>query len=529
MFSFKRESPEDLLNRQTQIKKSYFDFDRIRLFFDRSDQSDAYQIPDDRTINDLDFEELFMFLDRTSSKIGQQYLYTLLRTIPKDNNRIEELEKRIAFLENDKRKVAAIRQLRKLNRPAAYSLQNLIFGEHLQRPVWYWVIPVLSLLSFTCLIISFIVPPVVFVFLALMVTNMIIHYWNKTNILSYSNSILQLLILRQIVKNFLKDEIFQSSGEITSSLKAINHISKWSGLFKLESKLADDISQVGEFIIDLVKAAFLIEPIAIFNVVQKLEKSRSEMEILFRRVAEIDVALSISALRKTLSYCSQPVFADFFQVKEIFHPLLEHPVANDLALSDGQSVLISGSNMSGKTTFIRTVGINALLAQTINTACAREMKLPKLKILSAINMSDSLMESTSYYLEEVKTVKTLVKAADTQNQYLFLLDELFKGTNTVERVASGKAVLSHLNRNKHIVFASTHDLELTDFLSEEYDYFHFVETIRDNELVFDYQLKDGRVKDTNAIRILELYDFPKSLTKEATLLAAKITEMKTSN
>jgi len=178
--------------------------------------------------------------------------------------------------------------------------------------------------------------------------------------------------------------------------------------------------------------------------------------------------------------------------------------------------------MSGKTTFIRTVGINMILAQTINTACAEEMTIPRIKIHSAIRITDNLLDETSYYYEEIKTIKIMIDECESGYQNLFLLDELFRGTNTVERISSGKAVLSYLNLEENLVFASTHDLELTEFLSKSYNYFHFAETIENGLLSFDYKLKDGKFTTTNAIRILEINNFPKEITEEAKALAKQI-------
>jgi len=204
-------------------------------------------------------------------------------------------------------------------------------------------------------------------------------------------------------------------------------------------------------------------------------------------------------------------------------------MANTISLADGKSVLISGSNMSGKTTFIRTIGINAILAQTINTVCARKFVMPLWRVFSAIRISDDLLDDTSYYYEEVKTIKGMISECASGIENLFLLDEIFKGTNTVERIASGKAVLSHLSKNGSLVFVSTHDLELIDLLRESYNYYHFSESVENDELIFDYKLKPGRLSNTNAIRILEINKFPEEITEEAKALADQLKQQKEEN
>src|SRR5690606_23150316 len=101
------------------------------------------------------------------------------------------------------------------------------------------------------------------------------------------------------------------------------------------------------------------------------------------------------------------------------------------------------------------------------------------------------------------------------SENLFLLDEIFKGTNTVERISAGKAVLSVLTKNNNIVLVSTHDIELTDMLSDEYGLYHFSETVDEKIVGFDYRLKAGKLKNRNAIRILEINDYPKEVIREA--------------
>jgi DNA mismatch repair ATPase MutS len=98
---------------------------------------------------------------------------------------------------------------------------------------------------------------------------------------------------------------------------------------------------------------------------------------------------------------------------------------------------------------------------------------------------------------------------------LFLLDEIFKGTNTIERISAGKAVLSYLTNNDNVVFVSTHDIELADLLKEEYDLYHFSEKVDNKTVDFDYKLKEGKLKNRNAIKILQMNDYPESVIREA--------------
>ncbi len=138
-----------------------------------------------------------------------------------------------------------------------------------------------------------------------------------------------------------------------------------------------------------------------------------------------------------------------------------------------------------------------------------------MKVFSAVRISDDLMNDKSYYFEEVLTIKSMIDESEKEIPSLFLLDEIFKGTNTIERISAGKAVLSSLNKNNNIVFVSTHDIELADLLKNEFDLYHFSEKVNNKTVDFDYKLKDGKLTNRNAIRILQINNYPENIIEEA--------------
>jgi len=234
-------------------------------------------------------------------------------------------------------------------------------------------------------------------------------------------------------------------------------------------------------------------------------------------VGQVDFLMSIAALRTgSEKYCIPEISQKkkSLTAKNVIHPLIEHCIPNSIHV-EKKSVLITGSNMSGKTTFIRTIAINAITALTLNTCFADQFILPRMKIYSAIRISDDLLNDKSYYFEEVLTIKEMIIASQQETPNLFFLDEIFKGTNTVERVSAGKAVLSWLAKADNIVFVSTHDMELTDLLQEEYVLYHFSEQVGDKNVDFDYKLKPGKNHNRNAIKILKINDYPESVVQEA--------------
>jgi DNA mismatch repair ATPase MutS len=272
-----------------------------------------------------------------------------------------------------------------------------------------------------------------------------------------------------------------------------------------------------------------VEVFTLYKLTRELENKKTSIEALFNYVGNIDASISIASLREGKGKTCRPTLVSpkkELLVKRMYHPLIENCVPNDLALSS-KSILITGSNMSGKSTFLRTLTINSILAQTIYTCFADEFVSPILKQHSSIRIDDNLFDGKSYYFQEVNIMASLLSEVDSSHQNLFVLDEVFKGTNTIERIAAAKAILSYLNRNDNIVVVSTHDIELADMLDHEYDLYHFTETVENNELHFDHSIKAGQLRTRNAIKILELSNYPADVTNEArqissTFVASKI-------
>ncbi len=530
MFGSKKKRKAELLENHHKIKKETFYFDKIVRYFSGSDHTGFLQLISDKTCQDLDLDEVFMFVDRTVSKVGQQYLYHTLRTIPADRKRSDRLETLISFFNNNtEQKASLLWQMDKLNNNEAYYITSLFQDDHIRKPSWFWIIQLLSLVSVVSILLSYFFPQLVIGLIVMLTINYIIHYWNKKNLYQYGGSIPQLLLLKQVAKDILKAKVpVEEDQVVRQAIKTIDSIGYRMSFFKIEARVQSDIGMVVEYLLEMIKALLLIEPLLLFSVLKQLDTKRKQIHQVYQLVGEVDAAIAIAALRQQLPYCTQPTFTSekkYLSAKDLYHPLLVDFIPNSIALH-GKSALLTGSNMSGKTTFIRTIGINAIVAQTLNTCFAQEFVLSPLRIQTAIRIADDLMSDKSYYFEEVLTIRQMLEESRSGTQNLFLLDELFKGTNTVERIAAGKSVLSYLNQQDNIVLMATHDLELADYLEETYNLYHFTEVVADETILFDYKIKAGNLKATNAIRILALNNYPQEVVNEALQLSAQISKSK---
>ncbi|MEC4114673.1 MutS-related protein [Myroides pelagicus] len=283
--------------------------------------------------------------------------------------------------------------------------------------------------------------------------------------------------------------------------------------FSAENIVKDDITTLVFFPLELLKILFNIEVITL-ELFAKLSVSIKDiLKKNFEIIAKVDITIAIADLQVENTLC-KPTFIKNkeIHISEIIHPLITNCIHNDLNLTN-KSLLLTGSNMAGKTTFIRTFTINAILAQTLGFVFAKKYEAPFSKINTSIRITDNLEDNTSYYLKEVKRLKEFIQQAETNSPYILVLDEILKGTNTIERIASSYAILKYLNDTNSIVLVFTYDLELIDLLEKENYQCQFLqENIVNNQLHFDYKLQLGKIKTTNAITILELQKFPKLIT-----------------
>ena len=249
------------------------------------------------------------------------------------------------------------------------------------------------------------------------------------------------------------------------------------------------------------------------------------LKALFIFIGEIDSAISIASLRAdlTIKKCTPTITSQQKELSAInvYHPLIENCITNSIDIH-GKSVFITGSNMSGKSTFLRTILINDILAKTIYTCFADKYLTTLNQPFSSIKIGDNLSEGKSYYFEEVSVMHQMVNQVINNNQNIFIIDEIFKGTNTVERISLAKAVLEYLNTTDNIIIASSHDLELIDLLHNDFEMYYFTETINGNQLFFDHKIKKGTLPTRNARKIIEIEGFPSSLVSDAYLTSSLI-------
>jgi len=207
-------------------------------------------------------------------------------------------------------------------------------------------------------------------------------------------------------------------------------------------------------------------------------------------------------------------------IEEGRHPLIasDDSEPNGVHLTGAKRMwVITGPNAAGKSTYLRMVGVNLLLAQIGAAAVARDMTLCPVRLQTDVRIRDDLAKHESYFLSEVRRLRRMVVDAETDTPLLGLIDEPFRGTNSSERTAAGIALAEHLMASANLFLLATHEetLAQTAAVSDSAENYHFQEHLTDSGIVFDYRLRSGPASTKTAIRILEQEQYPPTLLQRA--------------
>ncbi len=299
----------------------------------------------------------------------------------------------------------------------------------------------------------------------------------------------------QDLQNRLKNEQGQTAGE---------QIRK---LVKIVEAIANRYNQLYIFF----NILFLLDYHYVFALEKWKEESGSKLRDWLDVIAEFESLSSLAVLTHDYPQWTTPELSKegpCFAAQDMGHPLLKNTcVANNLKFEPPENILlITGSNMSGKSTLLRTVGINLVLAYAGGNVCAKTFKCSIMDIYTCMRVNDDLEKNISSFYAELLRIKMIVKAVEEGQTVFFLLDEIFKGTNSMDRHTGARALIMKLSKAKVLGLVSTHDLELGDLEKESnmIKNYHFQESYKDNEIYFDYKLRLGVSTTRNAAFLMKM-------------------------
>lgn len=272
-----------------------------------------------------------------------------------------------------------------------------------------------------------------------------------------------------------------------------------------------------------ITGAFLFDFVLYNWILTKLKKNVTEIYSMLDLLGELDMAISIASFRKSLPLYCLPEFCkeDKIDYQKAYNPLLDSPVYNDISLD--KNCIITGSNASGKSTFIKAIAVNEILAMSIHTCTAGQAVIPKARIYTSMAIKDDLLAGESYFVKEIKSIKRIIEAIEQGGFVIAIIDEILRGTNTRERISASAAILNYLSNKKCMVIVASHDIELISLLrNDDYANFYFCEKVEKKKIMFDYKIHQGICNQQNAINLLAYFGFPSDIIENANIFMSRV-------
>jgi hypothetical protein len=482
-------------------------------YFDLTRVESAAKFVDDKTWVDLEFPKIFSYLDSTETPLGGQSLFRKLREYA-DNP--SELSQQYAAYDS-LRSNASLREdiqlrLGSLRADSKASISDFVFGQPPDKPKYYRLLPVWSLFSVATLIAVFTLSAPLGFWFAVVAINIVIivrvspYLHRETEMLRDCYQLLQVADgLASIQPASPSLPQFRQLAKETPQRATARKALRWLRI------PGGDLAQSLYFWLNL---AFLAELIAYVRAVDGFTRVRPQLASAFELVGSLDAAVALAShLEQCPDHCQAAVSdSPLIEIEAGHHPLLAEPVKNSIRL-DGRSALITGSNMAGKTTFIKMVGINIIFGRTLGFCLATKATIPRSSVMASIRGEHSVESGKSHYFGEIEAIHSFIENAKRGDCHVFVIDELFNGTNTIERLAAARAVLESICQHAQVL-VTTHDVELQAVLEGRCDLYHFQED-PDVQGFFDYRLRPGPTTARNAIRLLERMGYPDDVVANA--------------
>jgi len=482
--------------------------------------AESYRI-DSITWNDLDMDTIFCQMNHTHSSIGEEYLYYLLHTPAVEEKTLLERERLITFFSKQEKYRLDFELLAtKIGDLKKESISDYLANKKTV-PVLKQKNHIFSDLFLAGSLILLLFRPIVGIFalLAALTYSITFYYKEKAKAADYIScfkQIVRLLNALQELQKYHTPELKPYLDRMTSAQEKLKQLKRLS-FFLPGSSISGSAFDV---ILDYICMLTHIDLILFNKMLKLLETHKTEIECCIEQFGFLESMISAASYRQALlHFCIPEFFTEengknsfCLELKEGYHPCIEKPVKNSIITE--KSVLITGSNASGKSTFLKTVAIAALLAQTIHTVPASRYRAPFYQIYSSMAIRDNLSNQESYYMVEIKALKRILDAKKVHLPVLCFIDEVLRGTNTIERIAASTEILKSLASQQTLCFAATHDIELTQLL-EEYENYYFNETIQNEDICFDYKLKKGISTSRNAIRLLKQLGYEEEIVNRA--------------
>lgn len=467
---------------------------------------------DDITWNDLDMNRIYNNMNTTLTNTGEEYLYALLHKVEYEDTLLEERERVIKILdENQDIRIelqVALSQFGKIYNYSMYETLDQCRKIHRESNYPHLLICLSVIFSCILLIWNYLVGGIC---LGISLVISILSYYRTMRKIPDSNQ-WNLKYFAKMVRTVSKISKLHCD-ELDSYFIELRYLKKLFKGVQIKSFFVSSgvgfIADTIDLILDYIRIFTHINIIMVYDMSKIIEKNFKEVERCFEIIGFFDSMIAIASYKRQLPYYSIPKLSNDgvkqLQIIDIYHPLVDKPVVN--SINEQKGILLTGSNASGKSTFLKSIAINAIFAQTMYFSTSKSYTASYFQIFTSMALTDNLYTKESYFIVEIKALKRILEQLNKDTPILCCIDEVLRGTNTLERIAASSEILAQLGNSNTICVVATHDIELAHILAPCYENYHFKEEIVDDKVIFNYKLYNGMSTTRNAIKLLKMLGY----------------------
>lgn len=479
---------------------------------------------DDVTWYDLDMMEVFEAVNATYSSVGSEALYQQMRNFNFDKQSADQLEELLGFYQKNPKLREEIQfrfaQLGKKDNNFVKHYLSTTKGKELSGfylHIFVGVLPIIGLVLFALGLTWGAI-------LALgSICGNVVYYLRKKELLDTELNSMRYFVQTIGVANAISKVDSPVQAEMQHHLAPLKGILKFGASFRVKS------NSEAELMFDYLNMAFMIPFISYNFVLKRLSQHHEQAVALWNILGRLEAAYAVLNFRTYMDQVTVPVFeAGGVTATDSYHPLLsEDAVVNPIDWQ--RNTLVTGSNASGKSTYVKSIAINCILAQTIHTVAAETFVMERGHVLTSMAVEDDIFEGDSYFVAEIKSIKRVMDQIKRGARCYCFIDEILKGTNTIERISASASIVNWMKAYDSLAFVATHDIELTEILKKTCENVHFEERVEENGILFDYKLKAGKARTRNALQLLKIMDYPEEVVATAKQEAAFFDEHRSWN
>ncbi|MEG0694851.1 MAG: hypothetical protein RR440_03785 [Erysipelotrichaceae bacterium] len=467
---------------------------------------------DDITWNDLELDKVFLHMNSTLCNGGDFALYQMLRT-PCMN--AQELKQRsdimnwaIKYPEEREQVKLILFDIDKRYQDRMERVLNTSIANPFRRNI--------TVISITLCVLCFVLIPVFKIMLIpaaiLLVFNIFRSFYLHKEL---SEQIDALVYCIAHVNGLHKLAKLKFTG-LSSMSKQMSDLSKQ--LRKVQSTSALDYFDSDKPINGLTNFILQREALNFDKYAQNIFEHADSVKKAIMCVGELDALIAAASYQVKMKANSKLKLIEndskiHISARKMIHPMIKNAIPNDVDIYENR--LITGSNATGKSSYLKMISINAIFAQCFHFVFCVDYEASYFHIVSSMALKDNLFASESYFVTEIKSLKRMLDSLNNEVPTLCIIDEILKGTNTLERIAASSEILKTFANKNCIVLGATHDIELTKILEDEYANYHFKESMKGEQMSFDYKIHKGPSTSRNAIALLNLLGYRKDIVSNA--------------